>query len=34
LFNIVKDPFEQKNLAGSNPEKVEELREEIKEKFN
>ena len=34
LFNIVNDPFEQKNLAGSNPEKVEELREEIKEKFN
>lgn len=34
LFNIVNDPFEQKNLAGSNPEKVEELREEIKKNFN
>jgi len=34
LFNIVNDPFEQKNLAGSNPDKVEELREVIKKNFN
>ena len=34
LFHIVKDPFEQENLAGSNPEKVEELKKEIKKSFN
>lgn len=34
LFNIVTDPFEQKNLADSNPGKVEELRKEIEKSFN
>ncbi|MEN8878553.1 MAG: sulfatase-like hydrolase/transferase, partial [Polaribacter sp.] len=30
LFNIDKDPFEENNLAASNPEKVKELQEKIK----
>lgn len=34
LFNIVDDPFEAKNLAGSNPEKVEKLKKEIEKSFN
>lgn len=34
LFNIVTDPFEQKNLADSNPEKVGELKKEIEKSFN
>jgi uncharacterized sulfatase len=33
LFNIVDDPFEEKNLVGSNQEKVDELRGKIKTKF-
>lgn len=31
LFNIVNDPFEDDNLANSNPEKVEELRNKIED---
>ncbi|HKJ78715.1 MAG TPA: hypothetical protein VKA10_04225, partial [Prolixibacteraceae bacterium] len=31
LFNVVTDAFETENLAGSNPEKVEELRKKIEE---
>lgn len=34
LFNIVDDPFETKNLAGTNPEKVEQLKQEIEKSFN
>ena len=34
LFDIVDDPFETKNLVNSNPEKVEELKQEIEKSFN